>query len=112
MRHFQASAVERRRFFDSIVESHPMEAGWASEAIFFLIVEETEPVEAVLHAQVDISADGINWVAEGTSFPEIKQPGTYFVRVRHFGNWLRVSGTISGPQGGRMKLSVHLHLKD
>ena len=40
MRNFHASAVERRVKFNKEFSSHPMEAGWAGEAIFFLIVEE------------------------------------------------------------------------
>jgi len=110
MRNFQASAVERRKYFDSVVESHPMEAGWASEAIFFVIVEEVEGENASLDVQVEISADGINWIPEGTVFRTITRPGHYFAKVSHFGNWLRVSGKVER-SGVRIKLSVHLHLK-
>lgn len=110
MRHFQASAVERRQYIDNALETHPMEAGWASEALFFLLVEEVNGEEAALSARVELSADGINWIPEGTVFPVVNQPGHYFVRVAHFGNWLRVSGQVTG-EGTKMKLSVHLHLK-
>ncbi len=110
MRHFQASAVERRIFVDSLLESHPMEGGWASEALFFVVVEETAGENPMLTAQVEISADGINWIPEGTLFPNITAPGHYFVKVSHFGNWLRVKGLVSGEMA-RFKLSVHLHLK-
>jgi hypothetical protein len=107
MRHFQASAVERRIYFKSHLTSHPMEAGWASEAIFYLVVEEIKG-EAILKAHVEISPDGINWIKEGAGFPEITRPGFYFCKVAHFGNWLRVNGEISG---GEIKASVQLHLK-
>jgi len=110
MRHFQASAVERRVLFKNQVSSHPMEAGWAAEAIFFLIVEEVDGVNAVLNAAVEISADGINWIPEGSVFPSIDKPGHYFCKVTNFGNWLRVSGHIHGEEG-EVKASVHLHLK-
>jgi hypothetical protein len=110
MRHFHASAVERRIIVSQKFESHPMETGWASEAIFFLIVEEAKN-EGNLEAKVELSADGINWVSEGSSFPVINSSGHYFTRVKHFGNWLRVSGTVQG-DGAEFKLSVHLHLKE
>lgn len=110
MRQFHASAVERRQYYTDQFTSHPMEAGWAAEALFFLIVEEVEGAESSVSAQVEISADGINWIPEGTVFQEITQPGHYFVRVSHFGNWLRVHGRVNGPEA-RAKLSVHLHLK-
>jgi hypothetical protein len=109
MRHFQASAVERRIYFKGKIASHPMEAGWASEAIFFLIVEEIK-TNATLKAHVEISSDGINWIKEGATFPEITAPGHFFCKVSHFGNWLRVSGDITGPDP-EVKASVQLHLK-
>ena len=109
MRQFQASAVERRIYFKTHITSHPMEAGWASEAIFFLIVEEIKGA-ATVKAHVEISPDGINWIKEGSIFPEITQPGFYFCKVSHFGNWLRVNGEIVGADA-EIKASVQLHLK-
>ena len=92
------------------MSSQPMEAGWASEAIFFIHVEEIKGDDVKLHAKAELSPDGINWVDEGTVFPVMKTTGYYFVKLTHFGNWLRVSGSISGGSE-TMKLSVHLHLK-
>lgn len=111
MRQFHASAVERRKYIEDTLETHPMETGWASEALFFLWVEEIEGENARLHAQVELSADGIHWIPEGTAFPVVQESGHYFVKVRHFGNWLRVSGKVTGEKA-RMKLSVYLHLKE
>ena len=109
MKNFQASAVERRITVQGEFASHPMEAGWASEALFFLIVEEMGG-SASLQAAVEISSDGINWIPEGTAFESIDRPGHFFVKVTHFGNWLRVNGRLSG-KDATAKLSVHLHLK-
>ncbi len=111
MRHFHASAVERRITITDALASQPMESGWASEAIFFLIVEELTGQGTILDARVEISADGINWISEGTVFQQISEPGHYYVRVSHFGNWLRVAGTAAG-ENASIKLSVHLHLKE
>lgn len=110
MKNFHASAVERRITVTDTFASHPMETGWASEAIFFLIVDDIQGENAVLNASVEISADGINWVAEGTLFDEIDSPGHFFAKVTHFGNWLRVNGQLQGEHVSA-KLSVHLHLK-
>ncbi|WP_257669223.1 hypothetical protein [Parapedobacter tibetensis] len=110
MRHFHASAVERRITINNTLASHPMETGWAAEAIFFLIVEEVAGMDTLLEAEVEISADGINWIPEGTVFPVISKPGHYHAKVSHFGNWLRVRGELKGTHTS-MKLSVHLHLK-
>jgi hypothetical protein len=111
MRQFHASAVERRIIITDVLASHPMEAGWASEAIFFLIVEEIKGENTGLQAWVEISADGINWLRDGTVFQHISNTGHYFAKVSHFGNWLRVSGKVEGTHAA-IKLSVHIHLKE
>lgn len=111
MRHFHASAVERRIYINNKLESHPIETGWASEAIFFLVVEEVNGENPVLNARVEISPDGVNWIPEGTSFEDITSPGRYFTKVSHFGNWLRLHGEVAGCEAS-FKLSVHLHLKE
>lgn len=110
MKNFQASAVERRITINKDLESHPMETGWASEAIFFLIVEELQGTQTNMEAVVQISADGVNWIDEGTTFKPIDKPGHYFAKVHCFGNWLRVKGALNGIDPA-IKLSVHLHLK-
>jgi len=110
MNNFHASVVERRITVTKDFASHPMEAGWALEAIFFLVVEEVSGVQTSLDVDVEISADGINWIPEGTVFPTIRSEGHYAVRVSHFGNWLRVHGKMGGANP-LFKLSVHLHLK-
>jgi len=111
MRNFQASAVERRITIEKDFASQPMEAGWASEAIFFIWVEEMEGGDTMLQASVQISPDGINWIDEGSCSPGIRQPGYYFVRASQFGNWLRLNGIVTGTNA-RVKLSIHLHLKE
>lgn len=110
MKQFLASTVEQRKTFESDFETHPMEGGWATEAIFFIVVEEISENEIALNAAVEISADGVNWIPEGTVFERISKLGTYFVKIRHFGNWLRIKGQLEGE--GKIKLSVHLHLKE
>lgn len=111
MRQFQTAVVERQRDFVERVETHPYEAGWANEAIFFVRVEEVTGDDARLNVRVQISADGVNWIDEGTKMPPISAVGDYFVRVTHFGGWLRLSGSIDG-QHTRFRLTVQLVLKE
>lgn len=111
MRHFYTAVVERQRDFVDAFDTHPFEAGWASEAIFFVRVEEVAGDDARLNAKVQISADGIRWVDEGGALPPISEAGDYFVRVSHFGGWLRLNGTITGAEA-RFKLTVQLVLKE
>jgi len=104
------AVVERREPFVAIVQTHPFEAAWASEAIFFLRVESSDPA-ATLTAKVQISADGVRWIDEGTEFAPIAGTGDYFVRVGHLGGWLRLDGTITGGTAA-MSLTVQLALKE
>jgi hypothetical protein len=111
MRQFFTAVVERQRDFVDQFGSHPYEVGWASEAIFFLRVEEIFGEGAKLNARVQISADGVRWIDEGTALPTMTEARDYFVRVKHFGGWLRLFGEISG-QSARFKLTVQLVLKE
>ena len=111
MRQFHTSVVERREPFLGRLESQPYEAGWASEAIFFVKFErlEASPEGFTLHVQ--IAADGIDWVPEGTTIGPIRETGTYHARVRHFGGWLRVVADLGDP-AARCVATVHLVLKE
>ena len=86
--------------------SEPYEAGWASEAIVYLVGMDSAGGGAV---QVQISPDGILWVDEGT---RIEMPGdrqVAFGRVSHFGNWLRIRADV--PDGGERRMLATFHFK-
>lgn len=105
------STVEQRRDFTFGFATHPMEGAWATEAIFFITVEEVSGETPSLSVRAQISADGINWIDEGTSSGKITQKGNYFIRVRHFGGWLRLWGDIDG-KDSCFNLTIHLALKE
>jgi hypothetical protein len=109
MRSFYTSVVELRQPFKSVVASEPYECGWADEAIFFISAEKEGAEFDEIDLQVQISADGIRWVDEGTR-ARLAGPGLTACRVSHFGGWLRVSGSIKG-HSERAVLSVRLALK-
>ncbi|MCW2538970.1 MAG: hypothetical protein JWN95_695 [Frankiales bacterium] len=109
MRHFYTSVVELRQPFAETIASEPYECGWADEAIFFVTVEDDEADFDQLALRVQISADGIHWIDEGTT-GLLAGPGLTACRVRHFGGWLRVTGELSGG-AQRAVLSVRLVLK-
>ncbi|SEF18101.1 hypothetical protein [Jiangella alba] len=110
MRNFQMTVVERREPFEHEVQTHPFEAAWASEAIFFVRVEAI-PDGTRLDAAVQMSADGIRWVDEGTTFPTMSAAGDYAVKVSHFGGWLRLAGRLQGADPAAT-LTVQLALKE
>jgi hypothetical protein len=111
MRNFNTVVLERLKFFHADFATEPYEAGWASEALFFIRVHSLEGSDPVLHSRVQISADGIEWIDEGTSFEPIDREGNYFIRVKHFGGWLRLASVLDGEQP-EIKLTIQLALKE
>jgi hypothetical protein len=110
VRDFHTSVVELRQPFTGAVSSEPYECGWADEALFFVTVEEDDPEFETLNLRVQISADGVRWVDEGTTLPVMSGPGVAAAKVRHFGGWLRLIGTLTG-RSAAATLSIRLALK-
>jgi hypothetical protein len=110
MRQTHTAVLERFGSFSQDFATEPYEAGWAEEAIFFVKIEEVDGAEPTLTGQVQISSDGMTWIDEGTPLPPITQAGAVFARVRHFGNWLRLSCRVSG-RDVKFQGMIHLCLK-
>jgi len=111
MRNFYTVVLERMKEYDKGFDTEPYEAGWASEAMFFVRIHEMSGAGVKLQSSVQVSVDGIDWIDEGGSFPPIIAAGSYFLRVSHFGGWLRLRNRITG-RGARIKTTVHLVLKE
>ncbi|MCO6042308.1 hypothetical protein NG895_00170 [Aeoliella sp. ICT_H6.2] len=110
MRHSITAALERHRDYTQSFATEPYECAWATEAIFFIRVQELEGENPALQARVQVSPDGIHWADEGTEFQRIDQLGVSFVRVTHFGGWLRLEGSVEGEQA-RFNVNINLVLK-
>ena len=118
MRQSHTAVVERNQLWEGEFITEPYEAGWSHEAIFFVQIlrfeeEDSQPnplIDAEL--QVQISSDGIHWCDEGSRMNLVAQQHTLdqpsFVRVSHYGGWLRLAGTV---KDGRAWALVHLALK-
>lgn len=108
MKNFNDSHLEVKKFFTGSFETHPYEAGWADEAIFFVMVEKIEG-DPVLTAQVQLSQDGVHWADDGSAPVIIKGLGQHLVKVQpNFGNYLRLAVNIDG---GEMFLNLHIACK-
>ena len=104
------AVVERNVTWQGAFASEPYEVGWASEAIIFLrTLEATGASSEPLRADVQISPDGMHWCDEGTSLSLSVKPGVTFAKVKHFGGWLRIVGTL--PPGVSIKLILYYSLK-
>jgi hypothetical protein len=108
MRESYTAAVERNIVCAAGFASEPYEAAWADEAIFF--IRKLEPTgKDALRFGVEISPDGMHWCAEGTVCDLATDAELGFVRVRHFGSWLRIRRLDKGKAAP--KVIVYLVLK-
>lgn len=103
------AVVARNERWSGPSASEPFEAGWAREALVFVRALSVEgPLAA--DARVQISADGMHWVEEGTRFALPNAGGQVsFARVSHFGNWLRIVADI--PADRALTLICTWHVK-
>ncbi|MFD2793444.1 hypothetical protein ACFS27_07765 [Promicromonospora vindobonensis] len=106
MKNFYSSVIELRQDVGQRFETHPYECGWADEAIFFVELHDPEPGTHV-ELRVQISADGIRWLDEGTT---LETAATTFARVSHFGGFLRLTGSARRTDGATTSATVSVRL--
>ena len=101
--------VGRNERWTGSAATEPFEAGWAREAVIFVRALKEPKGEQPL-ARVEISPDGMRWLTEGTevSMPS-REDGIAVLRVKHFGNWLRIAADF--PSGAECTVVVTIHLK-
>ena len=108
MKQFYDSHLEVKKFFSGSFETHPYEVGWATEAIFFVMVEKTEGAP-VFTGQVQLSQDGVHWADDGSVPVSFGGKGLHVIKVApNFGNYLRLAVKI---EGGSMFLNLHIACK-
>ncbi len=113
MRESYTASVERNTLCAPGFASEPYETAWATEAIFFIRFldgnKAGEGRKGPIRFAVEISPDGMRWCPEGAEceIPLSEEMG--FVRVRHFGSWLRIRRL--DDTGGSVPVLVHLVLK-
>lgn len=108
LRESYTAIVERSQELNGSFATEPYECGWAGEAIFFVRILESEGDIAGAQLHVQISPDGIRWCDEGTGLT-LNGTQVYFCKVGHFGNWLRLAGTL--PDGASIRAIIALSLK-
>ncbi|HEY0686672.1 MAG TPA: hypothetical protein VGD45_30310 [Steroidobacter sp.] len=109
LRESSTTVVARNETWRGDSATEPLEAGWASEAVFFIRALRA-PVGPMPKLFVEISPDGMHWVREGACVAmPTQENGVAVVRVAHFGNWLRLRGEL--PEGSECVVLVTVHLK-
>jgi hypothetical protein len=109
LRESLTAVVARNETWTHSSATEPYEAGWATEAVFFVRALKAGK-GAPTQAHVEISPDGMRWIREGVSLVLPTDLESLAVaRVRHFGNWLRLAADL--PDGAEATVLVTLHLK-
>lgn len=109
LRESLTAVIARNETWTGTSATEPYEAGWATEAVFFVRALKTGK-GAPTEAHVEISPDGMRWIREGASLILPTAVDELAVaRVRHFGNWLRLATDL--PDGAEATVLVSLHLK-
>ena len=101
------SVLARRVRINDDFATLPYEAGWASEALFFVQAEKEHPA---LEVSVEESPDGLNWIRRGTPGVLAANASIAELPVAMFGNWLRVTLTGASADAGA-RILVHVNLK-
>lgn len=110
LRHSANAVVARNEAWQGSVASEPYEVGWALEAVIFVRALAVLGDLSGTEFRVQISADGMHWVDEGSRFPApARQDETTFCRVSRFGAWLRIAAEL--PPGAVLRPLVTLSLK-
>jgi hypothetical protein len=79
--------VERRAVLTAAFGTHPYEAAWASEALFFVRTEGPHPE---LTIQPQVSPDGIDWLDRGKPVTLQAHRDLVDVEMARFGTWVRL----------------------
>ncbi len=106
LRESYTAVVARAETITNGYATEAYEAGWAKEAVVFAQNVEVGAA-TVLHVQ--ISADGMNWLDEGSRLEIAADASGEFARVSHFGNWLRLRAEV--PDNGKRRLTLTVHFK-
>src|SRR5690606_38042416 len=109
MRQFYTVVLDTFKDLDNGYATEPYEAAWASEAIFYVRVDQVRDGAGPLELVVEFGPDGMAWVEEGGTLTVDTSKQLSFIRVTHFGGWLRLRHT-SGPAAS-VQATVYLVLK-
>jgi hypothetical protein len=111
MRQFHNNVLDYKWEVSGEYTSAHMETAWATEAMFFVRIEQAQGKNFRFDARAQISVNGIDWVDEGTAFAPMTSEGQYFIRLKHFGGWLRITGGLTGENASAV-ITTNLVLKE
>lgn len=105
------AVIEKNTTWTSDFDTEPYEAGWASEARWFIRILEMKGSDTALAVVPQVSPDGLFWCDEGRDALLIRAPGLHSFALRDFGQWLRLRARITGKEPS-VKVLIYLALKE
>jgi hypothetical protein len=109
MRQSQTAVLERNTTYTGDFETEPFETAWAAEARWFVQVVRTAGDSATATVRAQVSPDGLTWCDYDGAEHAVSGGITSFP-VRDFGHWLRLRGSVTGPDAS-VTLRIYLALK-
>ncbi|CAH1694674.1 conserved hypothetical protein [Hyphomicrobiales bacterium] len=108
------AVIEQGNTYDSHFETEPYEAGWATEARWFVRIQDAADDAGAVLIRPEISPDGLLWLAdEGpTQRIEAKAGEAITFVQREFGNWLRLKVGFEKKSERSAKFLIYLVLKE
>lgn len=110
MRRSFTAVIERNKRVSAGFETEPYEAGWASEARWFVRALALK-AGARLEFTPQISPDGLFWCDEGSSALVVEGEGVTSLALRGFGQWLRLRCRVEGGEEAA-RIMIYLTLKE
>jgi hypothetical protein len=107
MRRSHTALLERNALLRGEFTTEPYEAGWASEARWFVRALALS-AGATLDIVPEISPDGLHWCEEGGPAAAVREPGLRSGTLRNFGQWIRLRCRASG----EVRIHAYLVLKE
>jgi len=105
------AVIEKNTTWTADFDTEPYEAGWATEARWFIRVVEIKGSNAALAITPQLSPDGLFWCDEGREERVLRAPGLWSFALRDFGQWLRLRCRVTG-QEPSVKVLIYLALKE
>jgi len=112
------SVLEQGNVWEESFATEPFEAGWASEARWFVRILDPVPAERLsITLTPQISPDGILWCDDTDSGAGLQldlpvaSTQLFTLPQRQFGNWLRLKVDFGG-SGTPVKFLIYLVLKE
>ena len=117
MRNCATAVLEQGNVKDSNFETEPFEAGWASEACWFVrLLEPGTAGNFTLVLIPQVSPDGLLWCDAPNARPHtitgpVRPTDVAMLPQTHFGNWLRLKAELAAG-ADEIKVLIHLVLKE